>query len=144
MPSQNISVPKSKKGSRPFNHQYQKKYPKSTVVTLKNGVKKDAGLLAMVITHPIFQIDNRPETKDQVVDWFLANVNRNKTSKETQRYFLILAWNNLDNLKRKNARELATELKAFEFRTAKHKGWRTRIDEFISHIVSSLQKSRGV
>jgi hypothetical protein len=64
--------------------------------------------------------------------------------KVIQKYFLILARNNMDNLKLKKARDIETELKAFELSTAKQKGWRTRIDEFISHIVSTLQKSRGV
>ena len=54
----------------------------SQVVLLKNGAQKDVAALALVITHPRFEMGNN--TRDDVTRCFRANVDRDKTPKKSR------------------------------------------------------------
>ena len=97
------------------------------IVVLKNGEKRDAAMLAALITNPIF--DFHLKNHDEVDRWFKSNVDRQKTFKQQQRYFLILAYRGIDELKTRPMR--LTNSKWRNLQAAITRGWIARINEII-------------
>ena len=105
-----------------------KRFPsKLPVVVLKSGAKKDAQMLATIITNPIFEMEVK--THDEVDRWFKTHVDRQKTFKQQQRYFLILAYKGIDELRTKPKR--VTNSKWRNLQAAITRGWTARINEII-------------
>ncbi|MGC6421674.1 MAG: hypothetical protein ACON43_02565 [Flavobacteriaceae bacterium] len=108
----------------------------SQVVWLKNGLPKDSAALALVITHPRFEIGN--STEEDMIRWFQANVDREKTPKIVQRHFLKLAWRNIKRLYTKTGKERKSvtpkPAKTIPMQwvvSAKIKAWRSRLDAIL-------------
>ena len=105
-----------------------KRFPsKLPVVVLKSGAKKDAQMLATIITNPIFEMEVK--THYEVDRWFKTHVDRQKTFKQQQRYFLILAYKGIDELRTKPKR--VTNSKWRNLQAAITRGWTARINEII-------------
>ena len=109
------------------------------VVWLKNGASKDATFLSLYITHPRFEMGN--STRDNLVHWFQANVDREKTPEIVQRHLLILAWRNIKRLytktgkERKSVTPKPTKTNPLQWVvSAKIKGWRIRLDAIVDLI----------
>ena len=100
------------------------------IVVLKNGEKRDAAMLAALITNPIFEMEVK--THDEVDRWFKTHVDRQKTFKQQQRYFLILAYKGIDELKTRPMR--VTNSKWRNLQAAITRGWTARINEIIKVI----------
>ena len=97
-------------------------------MVLKSGAKKDAQMLAVFGTHPIFEMGN--QTKDDVDSWFRANVDKEKTDKVVCKYFILLCYKELESQKRKRK---STRGRVYNWMGgAKIKGWKARIDAIIS------------
>ena len=111
------------------SHSGNKKYlPRLPIVVLKSGAKKDAMMLAVFVTHPIFEMGN--QTKDDVDSWFRANVDKEKTDKVVCKYFILLCYKELEAQKRKRK---STRGRIYNWMGgAKIKGWKARIDAIIS------------
>lgn len=84
-------------------------------------------MLATIITSPIFEMEVK--THDDVDRWFKFNVDRQKTFKQQQRYFLILAYRGIDELKTRPKR--VTNSKWRNLQAAITRGWTARINEII-------------
>ena len=106
-----------------------KRFPsKLPVVVLKSGAKKDAQMLAVFVTHPIFEMGN--QTKDDVDSWFSANVDKEKTENVVSKYFILLFYKELESQKRNRK---STRGRVYNWMGgAKIKGWKARIDAIIS------------
>ena len=103
-----------------------KRFPsKLPVVVLKSGAKKDAQMLAVFVTHPIFEMGN--QTKEDVDSWFRANVDREKTDNLISQYFILLCYKELGK------EPLIPKASIYNWiGGAKTRGWRARIDAIIS------------
>lgn len=102
-----------------------KKNSSLPIIVLNNGEKKDAQMLATIITNPVFEMGVK--THDEVDIWFKSNVDRQKTLKQQQRYFLILAYRGIDELKTRPKR--VTNSRWNILQAAITKGWTARISE---------------
>ena len=111
------------------SHSGNKKYPpKLPIVVLKSGAKKDAQMLAVYITHPIYEMGI--QTKEDVDGWFRANVDKEKTEKVVSQYFVLLCYREIEAQKRKRK---STRGRVYNWMGgAKIKGWKARIDAIIS------------
>ena len=67
------------------------------------------------------------KTHDHVDRFFKSNIDRQKTFKQQQRYFLILAYRGIDELRTKPKR--VTHGSWYILQTAITKGWTGRVNE---------------
>lgn len=114
----------------------------SQVVWLKNGAPKDATYLSLFITHPRFEMGNR--TRDDVTNWFKANIDQSKTPKQVQRHLLKLAYSNIDRLYTKTGKQRQavtpklTKTNPMNWVvSAKTKAWRSRLDAIEEMFITS-------
>lgn len=109
------------------SHGNTKKNSSLLIIVLKNSEKRDAAMLATIITNPIFEMGIK--NHDDVDRWFKSNVDRQKTFKQQQRYFLILAYQKIDELKTRPKR--VTNSKWRNLQAAITRGWTARIKSII-------------
>ena len=77
-------------------------------------------------------------TEEDIIRWFKANVDREKTPEIVQRHLLILAWRNIKRLytktgkERKSVAPKLTKTNAMQWVvSAKIKAWRSRLDAIL-------------
>ena len=99
--------------------------PRVPTVVLKNGAKKDAQMLAVFVTHPIFEMGN--QTKEDVDSWFRANVDREKTDNLISQYFILLCYKELGKEPQRPKASIYNWIGG-----AKTRGWKERIEAIIN------------
>lgn len=101
--------------------------PKLPIVVLKNGLKKDPQMLAIFITHPLFEMGI--STHDDINSWFKRHVDKSATEKVVSQYFVILAYQELDRV---NQRKRKRKCGVFDWMgAARMQGWNARLEAII-------------
>ena len=115
-------------GQRPHRAKKNpKKYPpRVPTVVLKNGAKKDAQMLAVFVTSPLFTGDHQT-TEEDINSWFRANVDREKTDNLVCQYFILLCYKELGREPQRPKAPIYNWIGG-----AKTRGWKERIEAIIN------------
>lgn len=108
-------------------------------VYMKSGAVRDVSFLALMITHPRFEIGN--STHYEIVTWIRAKVDREKTANKTLKQLVIKSFNNIDFYYQKSKQRASVQTVAPKpaktvamdwVVSVKTKAWRSRLDAIIN------------